>query len=111
MIQCIKNTEATLNQKFVFGFINGEPVQSLLIKDDLDPADVIIYDDYNSLFTDNMFSSIANTADELDMDCFQPNVVSEGRDTLDYATMDPSDQAKVDAFVLLVERKNELPIE
>jgi hypothetical protein len=109
MIKCIKHTEATLEQKLVFGEINGNPVQTELIKADLDPADVIIYDDYGSLFTTNCFSDIANAPETLDMDCFTSVVVVEGTDDLDYATMVQGDKDKVDAFISMAERLNQLP--
>jgi hypothetical protein len=109
MIKCIKHTEATLDQKLVFGEINGTFVQTELIKADLDPADVVIYDDYESLFTTNCFGDIANTPETLDMDCFTPVIVVEGTDELDYATMSQADKDKVDAFTSMVERLNGLP--
>jgi hypothetical protein len=92
--------------RIVFGQINGNIVETLLVKADLIPADETIYNDYNSLFTDNCFSAIVNTTVELDMDCFQPIVIIEGTDDLDYSTMSASDKAKVDAFTDLVERLN-----
>jgi len=109
MIKCIKHTEATLDQKLVFGQINGNPVETLLAKADLDPADVVIYDDYESLFTTNCFGDIANTPETLDMDCFTAVVVVEGTDDLDYATMIQADKDKVDAFISMAERLNQLP--
>jgi hypothetical protein len=111
MIRSIKHTEATLDQKYVFGFVNGEFVEAILVRADLDPADQVIYDDYNSLFTDNCFGNILNTPNELDMDCFQPDAVIEGTDDLDYATMSAGDKAKVDALALMVERLYEAPTE
>lgn len=111
MIKCIKHTEATLDQKLVFGEINGNPVQSEMIRSELDPSDVTIYDDFSGLFTANCFGGINNTPDELDMDCFQSVAVVEGTDDLDYATMDQADKDKVDAFVAMAERLNQLPTE
>jgi len=109
MIKCIKHTEATLDQKLVFGEINGSPVETLLIKSDLDPSDIVIYDDYESLFTNNCFADIANAPETIDMDCFTSVVVVEGTDDLDYAVMIQADKDKVDAFVSMVERLNQLP--
>jgi len=109
MIKCIKHTEATLEQKLVCGQINGVPVQTELVRADLDPSDVVIYDEYESLCTTNSFSDIANTPETLDVDCFTSDVLVEGTEELDYAVMSQADKDKVDAFVSMAERLNQLP--
>jgi hypothetical protein len=97
-------------QSLGYGEVGGNAIEAHMVLVDLDPADQTIYNDFYGLFTTNCFGEIANTVDEIDIDRITTNVIVEGTDELDYSVMVAGDQAKVDAFVSMINRLNTLPV-
>lgn len=81
---------------------SGEILSCTLIREELDVAQQVTYDEAISVVSGKYFTEIQNTGAELTIDRVTSESLSAGTDVLDFSTMSLDNQDKLRALLALI---------